>query len=208
MLTIVERIPYGHRRVPWPLPNVWLGVSAERQQEADERIPELLNTPAAIRFISAEPLLGQIDLSPWLPFVESDPSDPRMVLAETPVAGGIDIEQQVLDWVIAGGESGRQARAMHPNWARALRDQCAAAGVPFFFKQWGEWAPSSPEQAASNPRSGWQTKRAHPCVAKAEELYPEAGAAFVARVGKKAAGRLLDGKLHNEFPTTENLHGV
>jgi len=94
-----------------PLPNVWLGVSAERQQEADERIPDLLATPAAVRFVSAEPLLGALDLTPWL--------------------------TGVLDWVIVGGESGPGARPMHPDWVRSIRDQCVSAGVAFFFKQWG-----------------------------------------------------------------------
>lgn len=89
---------------------------------------------------------------------------------------------------------------MHPDWARSLRDQCAATGVPFFFKQWGEWVPSTPEQAAGNPRSGWCALRGHPRVAKAEELTAEAGAAFIEHLGKRAAGRLLDGRAHNDTP--------
>src|SRR6185312_3275204 len=114
---------------PWPLPNVILGVSAERQQEADERIPDLLATPAAKRIVSAEPLLGRIDFSSFF-----------YVGAE----GGIDFaysHSKLIDGVIVGGESGPGARPMHPDWARAIRDQCAAASVPYFFKQWGEWAP-------------------------------------------------------------------
>ncbi|KPG20340.1 DUF5131 family protein, partial [Mycobacteroides immunogenum] len=103
----------------WPLPNVWLGVSAEDQKRADLRIPALLDTPAAVRFISAEPLLGPIDLSR---FVEDD---------------GEKFDLPPLSWVIVGGESGPGARPMHPDWARSLRDQCVAAGVPFLFKQWG-----------------------------------------------------------------------
>ncbi|WP_158669943.1 DUF5131 family protein [Bradyrhizobium guangdongense] len=183
-----------------PMPNVWLGVSAERQPEADERIPDLCATPAAIRFVSGEPLLGPLDLAPWLAFVENDPNDPRMVFDENVMADGIDLEQVTLDWVIVGGESGRDARSMHPDWARALRDQCAAAKVAFFFKQFGEWAPSTPEDAKGNPHSGWMANAAHPHVARESELYPEAGAKFIARVGKQAAGRLLDGVEHNEFP--------
>lgn len=185
MLTLVDRIPYGHRQVPWPLPNVWLGVSAERQQEADERIPELLATPASVRFVSLEPLLGPIDLHEVIP---------------EPLSYSHAHGFNGIDWVIVGGESGRHARSMHPDWPRAVRDQCAAAGVAFFFKQWGEWAPSAPEDAKGNPHSGWQAIAAHPHVARASELYPDAGAKFVARVGKKAAGRLLDGVEHNEFP--------
>jgi protein gp37 len=188
------------------LPNVWLGVSTERQQEADERIPLLLQTPAAVRFMSAEPLLGPIDLTPKADAVyqelskwydengKFDPDTPR-----APRERRLGWFPRI-DWMIVGGESGRGARPMHPDWARSLRDQCAAAGVAFFFKQWGEWAPSTPEAAAGNPHSGWKALGAYPHVAKAAELYPEAGAEFIARVGKKAAGRLLDGVEHNGMP--------
>jgi len=109
------------------LPNVWLGVSVEDQRRADLRIPHLAQTPAAVRFLSCEPLLGRVDLrSEWL-----DPLFPAF------------------DWVIVGGESGPGARPMHPEWARTLRDQCIGAEVPFHFKQWGEWVPEdqSPEDA-------------------------------------------------------------
>jgi protein gp37 len=118
----------------WPLPNVWLGVSVEDQVRADERIPLLLDTPAAKRFISAEPLLGPIDLGHL-----------RASAATYNALAGLyqDIDATVectaLDWVIVGGESGPHARPMHPDWARSLRDQCRAAGVPFFFKQYGNW---------------------------------------------------------------------
>ena len=96
-----------------PPPNIWLGVSVENQRWADIRIPALLATPAAVRFLSCEPLLGPVDLK----------------LA--------DERDGCLHWVIAGGESGPGARPMHPEWVRSLRDQCRVAGVPFFFKQWG-----------------------------------------------------------------------
>lgn len=96
----------------WPLPNVWLGVSAENQQWADIRIPALLDTPAAVRFISAEPLLGPLSI-----FASSK----------------ID-RHPGLDWVIAGGESGRSARPMHPSWIRSLRNECRDNGVSFLFK--------------------------------------------------------------------------
>ena len=121
----------------WPLPNVWIGVSVEDQKAADERIPMLLQIPAAIRFISAEPLLGPIELNKydkelginWLTGLDENYPEE-----------GINMK---LDWVIAGGESGKNknVRPMHPDWARGLRDQCKAAGVPFFFKQWGEFKP-------------------------------------------------------------------
>lgn len=109
----------------WPLPNVWLGVSVEDQKTADGRIPLLLQTPAAVRFISAEPLLGPID------FYAVDIERPKW-REEYGLC-----EDVYLKWVIVGGESGPGARPMHPEWARGLRDQCVAAGLPFFFKQWG-----------------------------------------------------------------------
>ncbi|RJP47926.1 MAG: phage Gp37/Gp68 family protein [Anaerolineaceae bacterium] len=156
-----------------PLKNVWLGVSCERQEEADERIPHLLQTPAAVRFVSAEPLLGPIDL--W----NGDP-DPRLgghkathtFLGDwwEPGDNPKGPSRHGVDWVIVGGESGARARPMHPDWARSLRDQCAAAEVPFFFKQWGEFLTDDGYPGESH------------------------------RVGKKAAGRLLDGVEHNEFP--------
>jgi protein gp37 len=111
----------------WPLSNVWLGVSVEDQHWADIRIPALIETPAAVRWISAEPLLGPLNLDPWRnPGENPNPRTP----ADTR-----------LDWVVVGGESGPRARPMHPQWARDIRDQCLAAGVAFHFKQWGQWLP-------------------------------------------------------------------
>lgn len=128
----------------WPLPNVWLGVSTENQKWASIRIPALLDTPAAIRFISAEPLLGPISLHPYWTH-----GQPRWGTPEpTPTANGGSIDMRPLevgpklDWVIVGGESGLRARPMHPQWARSLRAQCEAADIPFLFKQWGEWGPA------------------------------------------------------------------
>jgi protein gp37 len=181
-----------------PLPNVWLGVSVEDQARADERIPELLATPAAVRFLSCEPLLGPISLR-WLP-IDYKPRQAR----------GESINEydaaRMLGWVIVGGESGPNTRPMHPDWARSLRDQCQAAGVPFFFKQWGEWAPLDHSDAADE--AGWQGR------AEWMIMYPDgdidipdhrwpdedAGEAAVLRVGKKAAGRLLDGREWSEMP--------
>lgn len=151
----------------WPLRNVWLGVSVENQRYADERIPLLLQTPAAVRFISAEPLLGPVDLTridygwqleatlrdykAWRGHapVELEPSErhPKGTAFLDILNGywddGWDVgkDAERLDWVIVGGESGPKARPMHPDWVRSLRDQCQAAGVPFFFKQWGRWIP-------------------------------------------------------------------
>ena len=140
----------------WPLPNVWLGVSVENQKWADIRIPSLLDTPAALRWVSAEPLLGPIDLGIGDPHrghdsddVNGSPSAPICLNCSTddgendveyfrrePGGGGID-------WAVCGGESGPGARPMHPDWARSLRDQCGQAGVPFLFKQWGGATPKA-----------------------------------------------------------------
>lgn len=165
------------------LPNVWLGVSVEDQATADARIPPLLATPAAKRFISAEPLLGNVDVTPYL-FIYTHEDEayldhcldssplPFRDPATTPAA---DIAVPRLDWVIAGGESGPGARPMHPDWPRALRDQCAAAGVPFFFKQWGAWRHVEAVEGDARTLTGY-------------------------RLGKKAAGARLDGCEHREFP--------
>jgi protein gp37 len=141
-----------------PLPNVWLGVTAENQEWASKRIPALVATPAAKRFVSCEPLLGPIDLSHNL--------------------------GKGIDWVIAGGESGPGARPMHPDWVRDLRNQCQHPDVPFFFKQWGEWLPVSFFDASP----------------KIPENLIDLGDLYMGRVGKKAAGRTLDGREWNEAP--------
>lgn len=120
----------------WPLPNVWLGVSVEDQRWADIRIPALLDTSAAVRWISAEPLLGPIQLRP------------EWIVPELMAFGGNGaVLFPRLAWVVVGGESGSGARPMRPDWARSLRDQCHAAGTAFFFKQWGEFAPARNDEA-------------------------------------------------------------
>lgn len=180
-------------------PNVWLGTTVENQTEADRRIPHLLAVPAAVRFLSCEPLLGPVDLRQWIgsrPYIGASTYGGVDGFRRCDLSGSTGL----LDWVICGGESGPGARPMHPDWARSLRDQCEAAGVAFHFKQWGEWAPSTPEDAKNNPRSGWQPLAGHLHVAKPQELHPDAGAAFIARIGKKAAGRLLDGRSWDQFP--------
>ena len=130
----------------WPKPNLWLGVSAEDQKTADERIPLLLDTPAAVRFVSYEPALGAVDFE-RICILPQMPGSARAGIHLDALSGkhfesGVPYSESGLDWVIVGGESGDRARPMHPAWARSARDQCAAAGVPFFFKQWGEWGPS------------------------------------------------------------------
>lgn len=110
-------------------PNVWLGITVVDHDEAARDVPKLLAVPAAVRFLSCEPLLGPIDISGYLG---------PMAVSHL----GHNLTVPGIDWVIAGGESGTKARLMHPNWARSLRNQCQAAGVPFLFKQWGEYLVS------------------------------------------------------------------
>ena len=120
----------------WPLPNVWLGTSIEDQAAANARVPHLLETPAAVRFVSAEPLLGRVILPGLIPM--ASPGNCISIDGDwwhTP--GSCPNCRPSLDWVIVGGESGHGARPMHPDWARSLRDQCAAADVAFFMKQMG-----------------------------------------------------------------------
>lgn len=129
-----------------PLPNVWLGVTAEDQARADERIPDMLATPAAKRFVSIEPMLGAIDLTSLRNHAGLGEGQRWLNALGARGYGyvyeGVDsCPVPRLDLVICGGESGPDARPMHPDWPRSLRDQCAAAGVPFNFKQWGNWAP-------------------------------------------------------------------
>lgn len=177
----------------WPLPNVWLGASVEDQAAADERIQMLLQTPAAVRWISAEPLLGPIDLSRWVFDREKAISD----CMNGPSACNWDQADSVvpypLDWVVAGGESGPKARPTHPDWFRSLRDQCKAAGVPFLFKQWGEWSASW----------GGGTHLVYPdgrCVPGHHD-HPDAWKHKTAEpMMRKYAGRLIDGVLHDEYP--------
>lgn len=173
-------IAHGCNRIynEWPLRNIWLGVSVEDQLRADERIPHLLATPAAIRFVSAEPLLGPIDLTNLKP--------PNSMIADD--AHGISaiwknnaVGRAWLDWVITGGESGPNARPPNPQWFRDLRDQCDAANVAFLFKQWGEWVSVS-EVAGEGEHFTFPDHRT------------------VRRIGKKAAGNHLDGRQHLAFP--------
>lgn len=193
----------------YPLPNVWLGVSVESQYWADRRIPLLLQTPAALRFLSVEPLLGPVDLLKVMEpdeyawdivhsIIWDDPEPPQFIeecdvecdwvnfgndLVLNPEwleterwalwRAKLEMLKQSINWVIVGGESGPKARPMHPDWARSIRDQCQMAGVPFFFKQWGEWTPNNL------------------CDPELELMH---------KVGKKAAGAILDGQVYQEMP--------
>ncbi len=191
----------------WPLPNVWLGVSVEDQAAANARVPHLLATPAAIRFLSCEPLLGPIDLTGLgvpthvhhHPHNDQSTPEKRAALAAIVHAAAKQMGP-ALDWVICGGESGPDARPMHPDWARSLRDQCAVAGVAFFFKQWGEWFPR--DQWEHNPTLVLPDD----CDAyhnnERTRVFGDGLNGFVPchRVGKSRAGRLLDGCEWNEMP--------
>ncbi|CAE6967556.1 phage Gp37/Gp68 family protein [Paraburkholderia domus] len=186
----------------WPA-NVWLGATVVNQEEADRDISKLLAIPAAKHFLSMEPLLGPVSLRwlaawPW--------NAPSTALNPAGVTNHLDGLRR-LDWVIAGGESGRRARPMHPDWARALRDECAEAGVPFLFKQWGEWAPgeNAPGPQSRTEQVAWRTFgdtwEYGSLTPKGSEGMHVDDAPAVWRVGKKAAGRLLDGITHDGFPS-------
>jgi protein gp37 len=217
---------YGPDRPP---PGIWLGASVEDQARADERIPALLDTPAAVRWISAEPLLGPVDLrSIKAPREPDEPADNLNIdwrfdaleigdyywfdgqngqpgdCSDGPYRDGR------IDWVVAGGESGQGARPMHPEWARDLRDQCARATlhgddapVPFLFKQWGEWTPGENvgRRTGRVEVADWIDDR---WMFSGESLAATDGHVDdepdLYRVGKKAAGRTLDGQVHDAFP--------
>lgn len=190
----------------WPLPNLWLGVSVENQQWANIRVPALLETPAAVRFLSCEPLLGPMDLT------DLDVRAGRVADAISPCDcdfdyGGCGCPERI-DWVIAGGESGPGARPMHPAWARSLRDQCTTAGVPFFFKQWGTWAPESLNLHTDGAAAAFldvdgTVRPLHNGVPTAPPR-SRGDAITVRRVGKHHAGRLLDGHAWDQTPPTRS----
>lgn len=184
-------VPFDFERM---YPNVWLGATITSQAEADRDIPKLLEAEVKVKFLSMEPLLGPVDFykssaawsergyTPWL---------------NRPILGGID-------WVIVGGESGVGARPIYPDWARGLRDQCSAAGVPFLFKQWGEWAPG---ECAVNTLAMRKVDVADyfggdwkfDTIPGGSEFHIDDEPALY-RAGKRAAGRALDGLEYNGFP--------
>jgi protein gp37 len=222
-----DYLALGQSHAPAVLPQVAVGVSAEDQRRADERIPFLLETRAALRIVSLEPLLGPVDLT-RIPSPVVEPEDEGFyhsalersdihyrdgtpdILTGRKIVDAVDgpVMERV-DWVIAGGESGPGARPMHADWARSLRDQCQAAGVPFFFKQWGEWVPQvgavdgwnindDPEISRLDHRDWRGDRWGEPyrpvwCDERDEDT--------VSRVGKRAAGRLLDGREWSERPS-------
>ena len=234
ILEAAKALPAPFGRLPdrwqWPLPNVWLGTSVEDQKRAVQRIPDLLATPAAVRFISAEPLLEDIDLAHCYSAAAF-----KSAMAEDVargIAGRAQSEEETLPglhWAIVGGESGFGARPLHPDWALNLRDQCIAAGVAFLFKQWGEWAPVSHMSDETIDACYWPAPERDPearrrckidqCVLhrdgqrfdgeamfRRRAVEQGAGAVTMFRIGKRRAGRLLDGVEHNAFP--QPCHGL
>lgn len=188
-LLLTKRIGNAERMLPayWGdgLPNVWLGATVVNQDEADRDIPKLLGTPATVRFLSCEPLLGPIDL--------------------------LSATLLIPDWVIAGGESGPKARPSHPDWFRFLRDQCVQAGIPFHFKQWGNWTPArrGAESHLMNVDGrlvtrdqAIQTRKIDDYRSMDEDFIDRGhpGWARVRRVSKKLAGRTLDGETWDQYP--------
>lgn len=190
----------------WPIPGVWIGISAENQETADERIPELLKCPAAVRWVSAEPLIGPLNLLGYMMEGEDPgrcsnckgghgftrcPNYGSIAKTRSEYEGGPDVCEDFkrknfsLHWVVAGGESGPGARMISPEWARNLRDECQKAGVAYFFKQWGEWRLDQvgDELVGSN-----------------KERFYLGNGQMMQKVGKGKAGRILDGRVWDEFP--------
>jgi protein gp37 len=190
----------GGLPLDWPLPNVWLGVSVEDQQRADERIPLLVDTPAVVRFISYEPALGPVEFWDWI--------TPKICKCR----GNTDCEcypgPSLIDQIIVGGESGHGARPMHPDWARSIRDQCVTAGVPFFFKQWGAWVDLEQSSECREARTNGHNPGFCPIGLDGNPISGPCadrnkGEVTVYQFGKKAAGRMLDGREWSEFPAAK-----
>jgi protein gp37 len=221
--------------IRWPLPNVWHGVSVHDQPTADAWGPILLDTPSAVRWLSVEPMLGPIRLlGHMLGFAAGNPAQCATCghghgFSRCPNTGGVSPTCHVrgcscsgfrhktgrgIDWVVAGGESGPKARPMHPDWVRSLRDQCARAGVPFLFKQWGEFREFDHEAPIEEVEIGtehadsiracavrpvWQTLDGR-VFRKPEQLPPDVAGRMLERLGKRTAGRSLDGRTWDGYP--------
>ncbi len=181
----------------WPFPNIWLGVTAENQEQADKRIPILLQIPAAVRGVSVEPMLGPVKIINYLhvPYPDARPEMKSLY------ADAWRKLHPVLDLVICGGETGPGARPMHPDWARSLRDQCQTAGVPFFFKQWGEWSHLDWRHTLPKRGDAWVWPDGDFRIIDGGEHPAQIqGCALMRKVGKKLAGRLLNGREWSQFP--------
>ncbi len=188
---------YGTRSV-WPAKNIWLGITAENQETANERIPILLEIPAAKRFVSIEPMLGEVKLNQlireeyghaWV--------DNCLTGFNAHGAGGWYANK--LDWVIVGGESGHKARPMHPDWVRSIRDQCKEADIPFFFKQYGEWIQVG-ECGNDDDSKYYHAKNCTRLNLSGNMGYHGEKAIYMMKKGKSKTGSELDGQHHKEFP--------
>lgn len=221
----LEDLPRDKRpELHWPPRNCWLGTSVEDQQRADERIPDLLATPAAIRWLSCEPLLGPVNLN-HVKFVDREMEGGGHEQGWESALNGIrfniwaadDEDPNVpgfpkLDWVVVGGESGPDSRPMHPDWARKLRDQCDRSNVAMLFKQWGDWRPVGPIYSDSDTPESLEamevaaSDEGRDCILAPDgglwpECQPPDGSWVFERMGKKRAGRLLDGVQHDGYPS-------
>lgn len=207
-----------------PCDGLWLGTSAEDQASANQRVPALLETPAAVRFVSAEPLLGPIDfraIQPADKYHQVDALNGTFGFSRPHIAYSPRIH-----WIIAGGESGPGARPMHPAWAREIRDACKAAGTAFFFKQWGSWAPVSEMSdqaidACYRPAHPTRPESTRHCLVANMVMHQDGarfrdsaiyqsgayaagtGAMRLMHIGKRRAGRHLDGLEHSEMPEAQ-----
>lgn len=194
--------------IPWrPKDNVWMGVTAENQEQANNRIPYLLQVPAAVRFVSIEPMMGPVDLSQGFDY-ENEIAINFLTgdYITNPHQEEATHSDDKLHWVICGGESGHHARPMHPDWVRSIRNQCKEAKVPFFFKQWGEWLPV-------NQNNGDETKLVNKQNIISMSNHGDSGPLLetsymvdsrnyltICKVGKHKSGNLLDGVKHEEYP--------
>lgn len=205
-------------------PNVWLMITVVNQFEADRDIPKLLGMPSVVHGLSMEPLLSLVDVSRYMPrkgFYMTQCEHCGWIGSSHLCGTNIDGDDVIcpacnrsicgndangLDWVIPGGESGQNARPMHPAWVRSLCEQCADAGVAFLFKQWGEFVTEYQSGRDANfcydnaNTGGWVDLDG--TCSLGESAFPRDAmtAEHVFKIGKKAAGRLLDGVLHDEFP--------
>jgi protein gp37 len=206
-LLLTKRIGNALNYTPWlfapPWPNVWIGATVVNQVEADRDIPKLLNVPARVRFLSIEPMLGPIDLT-----AIRDPSHFPDVLRKDVLRGRAyheddnDLWTEIphIHWTIAGGESGAHARPLHIDWVRSLRDQCRAARVAFHYKQHGEWIDAEqlrPYESGQMPALNFEQAAR---LADGRPYQHQSDGSTVIRVGKKLAGRTLDGRTWDEVP--------
>ncbi len=195
---------------PWP--NVWMGTTVENQEWADKRIPWLVDVPAVVRFISYEPACGPLDLT-RLQLIRPIGNRPSAWLNALTghYVGPDDITPDRIHWVIAGGESGPKAKPSHPDWFRSVRNQCASAAVAFHFKQWGEWQdgsapPSNFGEIVMNDGEHHVSQAEFPRYTETE--WASKHPVVMARVGKKRAGRELDGTVWDQFPSVRDESDV